>query len=66
VKANSHPSVLALPGSGSQAVSGLWHEQVRARNCITNTTFIESYRYAGRLDSKSIFDLDNNGILPVK
>jgi uncharacterized repeat protein (TIGR01451 family) len=60
VKASSHPTVLALPGSGSQAVSGLWHEQVWARNGITNTTFIESYRYASRLDSRSFFELDEN------
>ncbi len=33
---------------------------MQARNGITNTTFIESYRYASRLDSRSLFDLDEN------
>ena len=39
VKASYHPTTLLLPGSGSQNVSCLWHEEARAKNGITNTSF---------------------------
>ena len=60
VRAKHHPTALLLPGKGSQKVSSLWHEEVRAKNGITNTSFEESYRYSSGLDSESLFDLDEN------
>ena len=60
MRANYHPTTLSLPGNGSQRVSSLWHEEVRAKNGITNTSFEESYRYSANLDSESLFDLDEN------
>jgi len=63
VKASYHPTTLLLPGSGLQKVSCLWHEEARARNGITNTSFTESYRYSANLESESLFDLDENGSL---
>ncbi|MFZ2472612.1 MAG: DUF11 domain-containing protein, partial [Methanothrix sp.] len=66
MRASYHPTTLLLPGRGSQKISCPWHEVVRAKNGITNTSFEESYRYSTTLESESLFDLDNNGILPVK
>jgi len=60
VRASYHPTTLLLPGNGSQSVSSLWHEEVRARNGITNTSFKESYRYSSRLEGESLLDLDEN------
>ncbi|MBN1236022.1 MAG: DUF11 domain-containing protein, partial [Methanotrichaceae archaeon] len=60
LNASHRPTTLFLPGNGSQSVSCLWHEESRARNGITNTTLKESYRYSSRLDSESLFDLDEN------
>ena len=60
VRASYHPTTISLPGNGSQKVSCLWHEEVRAKNGITNTSFEESYRYSANLDSESLFDLDEN------
>jgi len=31
----------------------LWHEDVRAKNGITNTTFRELYRYSSRVEDES-------------
>ncbi|MEI6103151.1 MAG: lamin tail domain-containing protein [Methanothrix sp.] len=63
VKASYHPTTLLLPGNGLQNVSCLWHEDARAKNGITNTSFEESYRYSANLESESLFDLDENGSL---
>ena len=63
VKASYHPTTISLPRNGLQNVSCLWHEVVRARNGITNTSFTESYRYSANLESESLFDLDENGSL---
>ncbi len=63
VKESYHPTTLLLPGNGSQNVSCLWHEDARAKNGITNTSFEESYRYSANLESESLFDLDENGSL---
>ncbi|MCX6673331.1 MAG: lamin tail domain-containing protein [Methanothrix sp.] len=60
VRAGYHPTTILLPKSRSQKVSSLWHEEVRARNGITNTSFEESYRYSETLESESLFDLDEN------
>ncbi len=60
VRASYHPTTISLPRNGSQNVSCLWHEEVRAKNGITNTSFEESYRYSANLDSESLFDLDEN------
>jgi len=60
MRASYHPTTLLLPGSGSQNVSCLWHEVVRAKNGITNTSFEEAYRYSGALESESLFELDEN------
>ncbi len=60
VEARYHPTTLLLPGIGSPKVSCLWHEIVRARNGITNTSFEESYRYSTTLESESLIDLDKN------
>ncbi len=60
MRASYHPTTILLPGSGSQNVSCLWHEEVRAKNGITNTSFEESYRYSETMKSESLFDLDEN------
>ncbi|MDD1748316.1 MAG: DUF11 domain-containing protein, partial [Methanothrix sp.] len=60
VRASYHPTAISLPRNGSQSVSCLWHEQVRAKNGITNTSLEESYQYSTNLDSESHFDLDEN------
>ena len=60
VRASYHPTTISLPGNSSQKVSCLWHEEVRAKNGITNTSFEESYRYSATLESESLFDLDEN------
>ncbi len=60
MRASYHPTTILLLGSGSQNVSSLWHEEVRAKNGITNTSFEESYRYSETLKSESLFDLDEN------
>ncbi len=54
------PATILLPGNRARNISSLWHEDVRAKNGITNTTFRESYRYSTRLDSESHFELDKN------
>jgi uncharacterized repeat protein (TIGR01451 family) len=61
VRAEHHPVVLSLSDRGSgQIVSTLWQEEVRAKNGITNTTLVESYRHSARLEEESLFDLDEN------
>ena len=60
MRAIYHPATISLPGNSSQKVSCLWHEEVRAKNGITNTSFTESYRYSSNLDSESLLDLDEN------
>jgi uncharacterized repeat protein (TIGR01451 family) len=60
VRAIYHPTAISLPGNSSQSVSSLWHEEVRAKNGITNTSFEESYRYSTSLNSESLLDLDEN------
>ncbi|MCX6678505.1 MAG: lamin tail domain-containing protein [Methanothrix sp.] len=60
VRASYHPTTISLPRNGLQKVSCLWHEEVRARNGITNTSLEEAYRYSSGLDSESLFDLDEN------
>jgi uncharacterized repeat protein (TIGR01451 family) len=59
IRAEGHPADSSLPGSGNGRIS-LWHEDVRAKNGITNTTFRESYRYSSRVEGESRFDLDEN------
>ena len=54
------PATILLPGNRACSISSLWHEDTRARNGITNTTFRESYRYSTGLDDVSHFDLDRN------
>ena len=60
MKASYSPATLLLPKSGSQKVTSLWHDAVRARNGITNTSFEESYRYSTMVASESLYDLDKN------
>ncbi|OPY49672.1 MAG: hypothetical protein A4E49_03044 [Methanosaeta sp. PtaU1.Bin112] len=60
MRASYHPTTLPLPKSGSQRISSLWHDESRARNGITNTSFEESYRYSATLASESHYDLDKN------
>ncbi|MGB5101127.1 MAG: lamin tail domain-containing protein [Methanothrix sp.] len=60
VRASYHPTTISLPANGLQKVSCAWHEEVRAKNGITNTSFEESYRYSTTLESESLFDLDEN------
>lgn len=60
VRASYHPTAISLPRNGSQSFSCLWHEQVRARNGITNTSFEEYYRYSANLGSEIYLDLDEN------
>ena len=54
------PATILLPGNRACSISSLWHEDTRAKNGITNTTFRESYRYSTGLDDVSHFDLDKN------
>jgi len=59
IKAESHPqnsSRLEM----DRSISSPWHEDVRAKNGITNTTFRESHRYSSRLGMESRFSLDEN------
>ncbi|MDD4652751.1 MAG: hypothetical protein PHQ34_11030, partial [Methanothrix sp.] len=60
MKASYHPTMILLPGSGSQRISCLWNDAARARNGITNTSFEESYRYSTTLASEGLYDLDKN------
>ena len=55
-----YPATILLPGNRACSISSLWHEDTRAKNGITNTTFRESYRYSTGLDDVSHFDLDKN------
>ncbi len=59
IRAESHPKNGSQPGM-DRRISSPWHEDVRAKNGITNTTFRESYRYSSRLGVESRFDLDEN------
>jgi hypothetical protein len=58
--ASYSPATILLPGNSARNISSLWHEDVRAKNGIINTSFRESYRYSTRLDSESHFELDKN------
>jgi len=58
--ASYSPATILLPGNSALSISSLWHEDVRAKNGITNTSFRESYRYSTGLDSESHFELDKN------
>lgn len=60
MRAEHHPVNLSLPGSCTKNVSCVWHEDVRAKNGVTNTSLRESYRYSARLEDESLFDLDEN------
>jgi len=59
IRAESYPKKSSLPGM-DRRISSPWHEDVRAKNGITNTTFRESYRYSSRVGIESCFDLDEN------
>lgn len=59
IRAESHPKNGSLPGM-DRRISSPWHEDVRAKNGITNTTFRESYRYSSGVRIESRFDLDEN------
>jgi uncharacterized repeat protein (TIGR01451 family) len=59
IKAESHPQNGSLP-EAARGFSSPWHEDVRAKNGITNTTFRESYRYSSKLGMESRFSLDEN------
>lgn len=59
IRAESHPKNGSLAGM-DRRISSPWHEDVRAKNGITNTTFRESYRYSSRVGIESRFDLDEN------
>ena len=59
IRAESHPENSSLAGM-DRRISSPWHEDVRAKNGITNTTFRESYRYSSRVGIESRFDLDEN------
>ena len=60
INTSYHPATILLPGSRVCSISSLWHEDTRAKNGITNTSFRESYRYSTGLDDVSHFDLDKN------
>jgi uncharacterized repeat protein (TIGR01451 family) len=60
LRASYSPATILLPGNSAWSISSLWHEDVRAKNGITNTSFRESYRYSTGLDSESHFELDKN------
>ncbi len=60
LRTSYYPATILLPGNRACSISSLWHEDARATNGITNTTFRESYRYSTGLDDVSHFDLDKN------
>ena len=60
LRANYHPIAILLPRNSSQNISSRWSIESRARNGITNTSLHESYRYSTKVDSQSLFDLDEN------
>ncbi len=59
IRAESHPKK-SSPPEIDKSISSPWHEEVRAKNGITNTTFRESYRYSSSLQDESLFNLDEN------
>jgi len=60
LRTSYYPATILLPGNRACSISSLWHEDARAKNGITNTSFRESYRYSTGLDSESHFELDKN------
>jgi uncharacterized repeat protein (TIGR01451 family) len=60
LRTSYYPATILLPGNRAYSISSLWHEDARAKNGITNTSFRESYRYSTGLDSESHFEMDKN------
>ncbi len=59
VEADYQPASISLPG-GVQGLNSLWSNQVLAENGITNTSLVQSYRYARRLKAESSISVDEN------
>jgi len=59
IRAESHPKN-SSPPEIDKSISSPWHEEVRAKNGITNTTVRELYRYSSSLQDESLFNLDEN------
>ncbi|MDM7935568.1 MAG: hypothetical protein QUS08_09300, partial [Methanothrix sp.] len=63
MSAYHHPVALLLPGERSLSISSRFSEEIRARNGLTNTTFLSLYRRLTRLDGSLHLHLDENGTL---
>jgi uncharacterized repeat protein (TIGR01451 family) len=61
MEAHHQPTSFQLQGNRSEKFASRWSESVQARNGITGSSFIESYRHVVDLDSKDDIHLDENG-----
>ncbi|HSD57137.1 MAG TPA: hypothetical protein VLB04_03060, partial [Methanotrichaceae archaeon] len=61
LEAHHQPTDFQLQGNRSESFASRWSESVRARNGITGSSFIESYRHVMDLDSEDNIHLDENG-----
>jgi len=60
IDAEYQPASIPLPGGRELNASCLWNDQVLAKNGITNTTMLQSYRCARRLKEDGSLALDEN------
>jgi uncharacterized repeat protein (TIGR01451 family) len=61
MEAHHQPTSFQLQGNRSERFASRWSESVLARNGITGSSFIESYRHVVDLDSKDDIHMDENG-----
>ncbi len=61
LEAHHQPTDFQLQGNRSESFASRWSESVSARNGITGSSFIESYRHVMDLDSEDNIHLDENG-----
>jgi uncharacterized repeat protein (TIGR01451 family) len=60
VEADYQPASISLPGGRVQGLNSLWSDQILAENAITNTSLVQSYRYARRMKAESSISVDKN------
>lgn len=61
MEAHHQPTSFQLQGNRSESFASRWSESVQARNGITGSSFIKSYRHVVDLDSEDDIHLDENG-----
>ncbi len=61
LEAHHQPIDFQLQGNRSERFASRWSELVHARNGITGSSFVESYRHVVSLDSEDNIHLDENG-----